>query len=145
MTEIKINRNRRDYTAEEEPAYEAYLLPVAEHNIVCARRGATTRDKMDAAAAQMRAFSRFCEIAGYPIAGTRSPEDIRTIEHLKSQVGELTEAARSAMSMLAGVDAIDVFTTIPEGADWGDFNAATVLLTDAGAVLRAAVKKADAE
>jgi len=43
------------------------------------------------------------------------------------------------------VDALDVFTTIPEGADWGDFNAATILLADAGVILRAAVKKADAE
>jgi hypothetical protein len=144
MTEIKINRNPRDYTAEEVTAYEAYLAAVAEHNIVCARRGATTREKMDAAYAQMKAFSRFGEIAGYPIAETRSPEDIRTIEQLKLQVGKLTEAARSAMSMLAGVDALDVFTTIAAGVDLADFNAASVLLADASVILRAAVKEADA-
>lgn len=133
------------YTAEQITAYEAYISAMAEHNIVCARPGATTREKMDAAFAASRAFDRFCEIAGLSIGRVSLPADKRRIEHLERELGLLTESARSAAAMLAGIDALDAFTTISDGVLRADFCAASTLLNDAGTVLRAAVKRADGE
>lgn len=136
---------KRDYTAAETTAYEAYLSAVAEHNIVCARPAATTREKMDAADAQLRAFSRFCEIAGYPIGGARSPADLRKIQELTHKLGSLTECARSAWAMLRAVDAMGVIERIPEGVDRQDHDACVCLVQDAQVVLREAVSMADDE
>ncbi|KMS58692.1 hypothetical protein [Sphingobium cupriresistens] len=136
----------RDYTAAETTAYEAYLSAVAEHNIVCARPAATTRDKMDAATAQMNAFSRFCEIAGFPNPSTRSPADIAKIESLNAEIGEINEAVRSAWSMLVAVDAMDVIQRIPaETRHHDEFQASFTLLSDAGVILRGILRKADGE
>ena len=140
-----IDTSQRDYTAEQATAYEAYLAAMAEHNIVCARPAATTREKMDAAFAASRAFDRFCELAGLSIGRANPLADKRRIEHLERELGLLTESARSAAAMLAGVDALDAFTTIAEGVLRIDFCAASTLLNEAGTVLRAAVKRADGE
>ncbi|WP_416463232.1 hypothetical protein [Sphingomonas sp. VDB2] len=135
----------RDYTAAEVTAYEAYLSAIAEHNIICARTAATTREKMDAATAQLKAFGRFCEIAGYPDGSPRSPDDIRTIGELKEKLGRLTECARSAWAMLRAVDAMGVIHRIPEGVDRQDHGACVCLVQDAQVVLREAVSMADGE
>lgn len=137
----------RDYTAAEVTAYEAYLSAVAEHNIICARAGASTREKMDAAFAADRAWKRFAELGGFDSGkGTRSPEDIRTIDRLKAELGDMTEAVRSAWSMLVAVDAMDIIQRIPTGTRHTDeFQASFILLSDAGVILRAVLRKADGE
>ena len=135
----------RAYTAEQVTAYEGYISAMAEHNIVCARPGATTREKMDAAFAANRAFEHFCDYVGLSIGRRNSLADKRRIEHLERELGLLAESARSAAAMLAGIDALDAFTTISEGVLRADFCAASTLLNDAGTVLRAAVKRADGE
>lgn len=139
MTSINI---KRDYTAEETTAYEAYLSALAEHNITCARSGATTREKMDAAFSADAAWKRFCEVAGLVPGSTRSPEDIRTIERLTREVRARNEAIRSAYSMLIGIHHIGVFAFRGD-ADPVDHNACCTLLDDAGIVLRIALDKAD--
>lgn len=137
---------KREYTAAETTAYEAYLSAVAEHNIVCARPAATTREKMDAATAQMSAFSRFCEIAGFPNPATRSPVDIAKIESLTAEIGGMTESVRSAWSMLVAVDAMDVIQRIPkETRHHDEFQASFTLLSDATVILRAILQMADGE
>lgn len=137
----------RDYTAAEVTAYEAYLSAVAEHNIICARAGATTRDKMDAAFAADRAWKRFAELGGFDSGkGTRSPEDIRTIDRLKAELGDMTEAVRSAWAMLVAVDGIDVIQRLPDDKRLADpFNASFTLLGDATVILRSVLRKADGE
>lgn len=135
---------KREYTAEQTTAYEAYLSAVAEHNIICARPAATTREKMDAAVAQLNAFSRFCDIAGFPNTGTRSPVDIAKIESLTAEIGGMTESVRSAWSMLVAVDAMDVIQRIPAGTRHdAEFQASFTLLSDAGVILRTILRKAD--
>lgn len=133
----------RDYTAAEVTAYEAYLSAVAEHNIICARAGASTREKMDAATAQLKAFNRFCEIAGYPIGGTSSPDDIRAIADLKEKLAKLTESVRSAWAMLRGADLMGVIHIIPAEVDREDHDVSVCLISDAQILLRAALTKAD--
>lgn len=138
---------KREYTAEQTTAYEAYLSAVAEHNIVCARPAATTREKMNAAFAADHAFKRFSEIAGLDFGrGTRSPADIQKIESLNAEIGEMTEAVRSAWSMLVAVDAMDVIQRLPkETRHHDEFQASFTLLSDAGVILRAILRKADGE
>lgn len=133
---------KRDYTAEETTAYEAYLSAVAEHNITCARSGATTREKMDAAFSADAAWKRFCEVAGLVPGSTRSPEDIRTIESLTSELAGQNEAIRSAYAMLIGIQHIGVFAWRGT-ADPIEHGACCTLLDDAGTVLRLALDKAD--
>ena len=140
MTSINIKRN---YTAEETTAYEAYLSAVAEHNIVCARSGATTREKMDAAFSADAAWKRFCEVAGIVPGSTRSPGDIRTIERLNSQKSELVEDARSAWAMIRGAYNMEVIDTLPDGIDPTDHSAFIRLLRDAERLLDRALDKAD--
>lgn len=132
---------KRDYTAEETTAYEAYLSALAEHNIVCARSGATTREKMDAAFSADAAWKRFCQIAGIVPGSTRSPEDIRTIESLTSELAAQNEAIRSAYAMLIGIQHIGVFA-FRGTADPIEHGACCTLLDDAGYVLRLALDKA---
>lgn len=133
---------KRDYTAEETTAYEAYLSAVAEHNIVCARSGATTREKMDAAFSANAAWKRFCEVAGLVSGSTRSPEDIRTIESLTKELAGQNEAIRSACAMLIGIHHIGVFA-LRGTADPIEHGACCTLLDDALTVLRIALDKAD--
>jgi hypothetical protein len=134
---------KRDYTAEETTAYEAYLSAVAEHNITCARSGATTREKMDAAFSADAAWKRFCEVAGLHIGrGPRSPEDIRTIKCLTSELAAQNEAIRSAYAMLIGIHHIGIFA-FRGTADPVEHGACCTLLDDAGTVLRLALDKAD--
>ena len=139
MTSINI---KRDYTAEETTAYEAYLSALAEHNIVCARSGATTREKMDAAFSADAAWKRFCEVAGLVPGSTRSPEDIRTIENLMTELAGQNEAIRSACAMLIGIHHIGVFA-FRGTADPIEHGACCTLLDDAVTVLRIALDKAD--
>ena len=134
---------KRDYTAEETTAYEAYLSALAEHNIACARTGATTREKMDAAFAADRALKRFCEVAGHEPYSTRSPEDIRTIERLNREKSELAEDARSAWAMIRAAYNLDVIDTLPNGVDPSDHSAFVRLLHDAERLLDRALDKAD--
>ncbi|QNG44677.1 hypothetical protein [Sphingobium yanoikuyae] len=133
---------KADYTAEETTAYEAYLSALAEHNIVCARSGATTREKMDAAFSVDAAWKRFCEVAGLVPGSTRSPEDIRTIENLMKELAGQNEAIRSACAMLIGIHHIGVFA-FRGTADPIEHGACCTLLDDAGTVLRIALAKAD--
>ncbi|WP_278985031.1 hypothetical protein [Sphingobium yanoikuyae] len=133
---------KADYTAEEIKAYEAYLSALAEHNITCARAGATTKQKMDAAFAVDRALKHFMQVAGLVPDSTRSPEDIRTIESLTKELAGQNEAIRSAYAMLIGIQHIGVFAW--QGtADPIEHGACCTLLDDAGTVLRLALDKAD--
>ncbi|MGJ8478014.1 hypothetical protein [Sphingobium yanoikuyae] len=132
-----------DYTAEEIKAYEAYLSALAEHNITCARAGATTKQKMDAAFAADRALKHFCEVAGHTPHSTRSPEDIRTIERLNSQKNDLVEDVRSAWAMIRGAYNMEVIDTLPDGVDPADHSAFIRLLRDAERLLDRALDKAD--
>ena len=132
-----------DYTAEEIKAYEAYLSALAEHNITCARAGATTKQKMDAAFAADRALKHFCEVAGHTQHSTRSPEDIRTIERLNSQKNDLVEDVRSAWAMIRGAYNMEVIDTLPDGVDPADHSAFIRLLRDAERLLDRALDKAD--
>lgn len=134
---------RRDYTAEETTAYEAYLSAVAEHNIVCARPGATTRDKMDAAFAAGQAFDRFCHVADLPLA-SRSLSDVRRIEVFQDALAKLIESSRSAWSMIRAADMMGVIERHAEGVDHNDHDACVCLIQDAEAVLRRAIEQADA-
>lgn len=133
---------KANYTAEEIKAYEAYLSALAEHNITCARAGATTKQKMDAAFAADRALKHFCEVAGHEPHSTRSPEDIRTIGRLTSELAAQNEAIRSAYAMLIGIHHIGVFA-FRGTADPVEHGACCTLLDDAGTVLRLALAKAD--
>lgn len=136
---------KREYTAEEITAYEAYISAVAEHNIVCARSSATTRDKMDAAFAIDRAWKRFCEAANLEMGrDMRSRGDILTIDRLKAEAAEQTEAIRSAWSMLFAVDAMDAIQHLPTGDGMADaVNVSCSLLAQAQDTLRTALHKAD--
>lgn len=134
---------KADYTAEEIKAYEAYLSALAEHNITCARAGATTKQKMDAAFAADRALKRFCEVAGHTLHSTRSPEDIRTIDRLNSQKNDLVEDVRSAWAMIRGAYNMEVIDTLPDGVDPTDHSAFIRLLRDAERLLDRALDKAD--
>tara|TARA_R110000787_G_scaffold208846_8_gene318935 strand:+ start:22225 stop:22656 length:432 start_codon:yes stop_codon:yes gene_type:complete len=134
---------RRDYTADETTAYEAYLSAVAEHSIVCARPAATTREKMDAALAADRAYKRFCTLAGMETDGVRQLQDVRRIEGLEGEMRQITESVRSAWSMLRAVDAIGVFERLSDGIDRDDHAACCCLLSDAMVVLRQALAAAD--
>ena len=136
---------KADYTAEETTAYEAYLSAVAEHNIVCARSGATTREKMDAAFSADAAWKRFCQIAGIVPGSTRSPEDIRTIERLTAAMQNLADGARSAWAMIRAAYYMDVIDTLPEGCDPADHSVFVRLLRDAVLLLDSSLAKADAE
>jgi hypothetical protein len=131
---------KREYTADETQAYERYISAVAQHNIVCARPGATTQEKMDAAFEMDGAFREFCRTAGLEIGrSTRSPADIDKIKQLEAVVTRLTESIRSASAMLHGIFCIDVFCIRPSEAVAADHNAACTLLDDAHTVLRAAL------
>ncbi|MEO7467535.1 MAG: hypothetical protein ABIV36_11010 [Sphingobium limneticum] len=134
---------KANYTAEEINAYEAYLRALADHNITCARAGATTKQKMDAAFAADRALKHFCEVAGHEPHSTRSPEDIRTIERLNGEKSELAEDARSAWAMIRGAYNMDVIDTLPDGVDPTDHSAFVRLLRDAERLLDRALGKAD--
>ncbi|MBZ9649408.1 hypothetical protein K9B33_17880 [Sphingobium sp. 3R8] len=135
----------RDYTAAEVTAYEAYLSAIAEHNIICARPGATTREKMDAALAADRALKRFSEAAGMDFGrGTRSPADIATVTTLASELASANEVIRSAYSMLLGILNIGSLDYCKPG-DRDNHSACITLLEDAAKLLRAGVAKADGE
>lgn len=136
---------KADYTAEEIKAYEAYLSALAEHNITCARAGATTKQKMDAAFAADRALKHFCEVAGHTPHSTRSPEDIRTIERLTAAMQNLADGARSAWAMVRAAYYMDVIDTLPEGCDPADHSVFIRLLRDAVLLLDSSLAKADAE
>lgn len=129
---------KRDYTAEETTAYEAYLSAIAEHNIVCARPGATTKQKMDAAVSVDRALKHFLQVAGHEPHSTRSPEDIRTIEKLNSEVTEQARVIRSAYSMLVGIHHIGEFAYHSD-IDVDGHAACNSLLDDATDALRRAL------
>ncbi|WP_312313129.1 hypothetical protein [Sphingobium yanoikuyae] len=131
---------KRDYTAEETTAYEAYQSAVAEHNIVCARAGASTQEKMDAAFSVYAAWKRFCGVAGLVPGSTRSPEDIRTIEKLIADMTEQRHAIRSAYSMMVGIHHIGEFGYY-EGIDVAGHAACNSLLDDATGVLRRALEQ----
>lgn len=143
---VKETEVRREYTAEETTSYEAYISAVAEHNIVCARPGATTRDKMDAAFAIDRAWKRFCEAANLEMGrDVRSAFDARAIERLKVDAAEQIEAIRTAWSMLFAVDAMNAIQHLPLDDGMADaVNVSCLLLLQAQHTLRAALRKADA-
>ncbi|QJR01162.1 hypothetical protein HH800_02465 [Sphingobium yanoikuyae] len=134
---------KADYTAEEIKAYEAYLSALAEHNITCARAGATTKQKMDAAFAADRALKHFFEVAGHTPHSTRSPEDIRTIERMTKEMGDMVEATRSAWSMIRAADSMRVIEYRASNVDQDDHNACVCLIQDAEVILRKLIAKAD--
>ncbi len=134
---------KRNYTAEETTAYEAYLSAVAEHNITCARSGATTREKMDAAFSADAAWKRFCEVAGLVPGSTRSPEDIRMIERLQKEIGDMVETTRSAWSMIRAADGMNVIEFRASNVDQDDHNACVCLIRDAELILCKLIAKAD--
>lgn len=135
----------RDYTAEQTQAYERYISAVADHNIVCARFGATTREKMDAAFAIDAAFREFSIVAGMEYGrGTRSPSDIERIKVLKDELDKLTEASRSAYSMIYAADAMGIIEQRPEDADDWEHDVCCCLISDAQVVLKAALERAQA-
>lgn len=135
---------KREYTADQTTAYEAYLSAVAEHNIICARPAATTREKMDAATAQMNAFRRFCEVAGFSDCIARSPADVGRIEELRKEINALAESARSAWSMIRAADGMGVIEHHAEGVSRDDHDACVCLIQDAEVVLRLALAKVGA-
>lgn len=134
---------QREYTATETQAYERYISAVVEHNIVCARSGATTKEKMDAAFAMDARFREFAQVAGLAIGGHSKLSDIEQIKTLKADLGTLTESVRSASAMLHGIIAMDVFSVRPADAVEADHNACCTLLDDAQIILRVALDKAD--
>ncbi|WP_010339920.1 hypothetical protein [Sphingobium yanoikuyae] len=134
---------KADYTAEETTAYDAYLSAVAEHNITCARSGATTREKMDAAFSADAAWKRFCEVAGLVPGSTRSPEDIRTIERLQKEISDMVETTRSAWSMIRAADGMHVIEFRASNVDQDDHNACVCLIRDAELILCKLITKAD--
>jgi len=135
---------QREYTDAETQAYERYISAVAEHNIVCARSGATTKEKMDAAFATNAAFRDFCRIAGMEMGNVRSLADLDRIEAQEVQIGQLTEAIRSAYSMLFAIKSINVFEFLPANPDIKrDHGVCCTLLDDAQAILSVALDKAD--
>lgn len=141
---------KRDYTAAETQAYERYISAVADHNIVCARSGATTREKMDAAFVMDARFREFCETAGLAIGQPRNPADAARIASLEGEVEKITNAARkvaeairSGVSMLHGIESISVFQYLPADESLhDDHNACCTLLDDATTVLRVALREA---
>lgn len=134
---------KANFTAEEIKAYEAYLSALAEHNITCARAGATIKQKMDAAFAADRALKHFCEVAGHEPHSTRSPEDIRTIERLQKEIGDMVETTRSAWSMIRAADGMRVIEYRADSVDRDDHNACVCLIRDAELILCKLVTKAD--
>lgn len=133
------------YTAEQVTAYEAYLSAVIEHHSTVARHDATTKEKMDAAFAQDRAFRRFCEISGLAIGQQDRLSDRRKADGLAKELADLTEIVRSAWSMLRAADAMQVIDHRPSGIDRHDHNACVCLIQDAEVLLRRALAKADGE
>jgi len=133
------------YTAEQTSAYEAYLAAMAEHNIVCARRGATTREKMDAAFAASRAFDRFCELAGLSIGRTNILADRQRLKQIEGEFFRLTEATRSAYSMIHAANGMGVIERRPDGIDAWDHDACVCLFQDAQVILRNAIQRADGQ
>lgn len=135
----------REYTAEETQAYERYISAVANHNIVCARPGATTREKMDAAFAMDAAFREFGRVAGLEIGrGTRSPSDIEQIKVLKDELGKLIEAARSAYSMIHAADSMGVIEQRPADVDDWEHDVVCCLVSDAQFALKTGITRAQA-
>jgi len=135
---------QREYTATETQAYERYISAVVEHNIVCARPGATTKEKMDAAFAINAAFRDFCRIAGMEMGNVRSLADLERIEAQEAQIRNLTEAVRSAYSMLFAIKSVNVFEFLPANPDMNrEHGVCCTLLDDAQAILSVALNKAD--
>ncbi len=134
-----------EYTEDQVQAYERYISAIAEHNIVCARRAATTRDKMDAAFVIERRYQAFCEAAGFQHGTVRSPKDVQRIAELDRLVTDMTEVIRSAHAMLYGADNLDVLAHVVNDGRDQDRAVVDVLMQDAMVVLRACLDKAEAE
>lgn len=135
---------KREYTTAETQAYERYISAVANHNIVCAREGATTKEKIDAAFAADAAYREFCRIAGLVIGHAARPSsDDDRVREVEAGLKQITEGLRSASSMLHGIFAIDVFCLRPSDAHEADHNAACTLLDDTHTLVRALLDKAD--
>jgi len=135
---------QRDYTTAETQAYERYISAVEDHEIIKGRADATIREKMDFALAIDDAFRDFCRIAGMEMGNVRSLADLDLIKAQKAEIGELTEAVRSAYSMLFGIQSIGAFQYRPADADMTQAHmACCTLLDDATTVMAAAMKKAD--
>ena len=135
----------REYSAEQTHAYERYISAVADHNIVCARPGATTKEKMDAAFAMDAAFREFGRVAGLEIGrGARSPSDIERIKVLKDELGKLSEAARSAYSMIYAANGMGIIEQRPEDVDDWEHDVCCCLNSDAQVVLKTALIRAQA-
>lgn len=130
-----------DYTAEQTTAYEAYLAAVAEHNIICARPAATTREKMDAATAAMAAHERFGRLCGYEIG---MPGDTIRLRDLTALVRDVAELVRSAYSMVFAANGMGVIERRPDGIGEDEHDACVCLFQDAQVILRSALAKAEA-
>ncbi|MFY9350513.1 MAG: hypothetical protein WBL20_19230 [Sphingobium sp.] len=129
-----------DYTAEQTTAYEAYLSAVAEHNIICARPTATTREKMDAATAAAAAHARFVKLCGIDIS---QPGDAIRLRDLKALMHDVAEMVRSAYSMVFAANGMGVIERRPEGIGEDEHDACVCLFMDAQLVLRSALAKAE--
>lgn len=140
---MNTTEQQADPTAQETTAYKAYLSAVADHNIICARRGATDRQKMDAANAMLKAFDQYRQAAGYE--SSRNLADVRRIEALTKQINDIGEMVRSAYSMVLGANSLGVIERRPEGIDPFEHDACVCLIVDAQQVLKAALVKVDGE
>lgn len=131
---------KADYTAEQTTAYEAYLAAVAEHNIICARPAATTREKMDAATAAMKAHDRFARLCGYDVG---KPSDALRVRDLTTLILDVADLIRSAHAMVLAANGMGVIERRPDGIDELEHDACVCLFMDAQVILKAAMMKAD--
>ncbi|KKW92273.1 hypothetical protein [Sphingobium chungbukense] len=135
---------KRAYSADETQAYERYISAVANHNIVCARAGATTREKMDAAFAADAAYREFCRTAGLVIGqATRPSTGNDVVKRLEREMCTLTETVRTAYSMIHAANGMGVIENRPADIDQWDHDVCVCLFTDAQTVLRRALERAD--
>lgn len=137
---MSSTETKADYTAEQTTVYEAYLAAVAEHNIICARPNATTREKMDAATAAMAAHDRFAALCGYDRS---KPSDAIKVRELTTLIRDVSDMMRSAYSMVFAANGMGIIERRPEGIGADEHDACVCLFGDAQVLLRAALAKAD--
>lgn len=134
---------KREYTTAETEAYERYISAATNHNIVCARAGATTKEKMDAAFAADAAFREFSIVAGMEYGrGIHAPADLEKIKALEGQLDKQTEDIRSARAMICAAAKFGFIEQCPEGVDVFEHDACACLIRDAALLLRVALGEA---
>ncbi|QGP80026.1 hypothetical protein [Sphingobium sp. CAP-1] len=112
-------------------AYDRYTEANAAHTIVCANAKATQVERFDAAMAVHKAFQAFLMAESGPAA-----------VHTHPMPDDLTELIRSAFSMVHAIRYMEIFNIRPDGVDSFTHDAGCCLLSDAEAILKAALVKA---